>query len=96
MTEYLDLYNTGLSIRAIADRLNVSASTIARSLKSDPDYMPRPAGLRFASPVNVPIKRVTFHLEETLIEKIENLENYQTKADFLRSAVKEKLERITQ
>ena len=95
MTNYLDLYNAGLSIRAIANQVNSSVSTIARSLKADPDYLPRAAGVRYASPVSEPIKRVSFHLEETLIEQIENLEDYPSRADFLRSAVKEKLERLT-
>lgn len=94
MTNYLDLYNAGLSIRAIANQVNSSVSTIARSLKADPDYLPRAAGVRYASPVSEPIKRVSFHLEETLIEQIENLKDYPSRADFLRSAVKEKLKRI--
>jgi IS30 family transposase len=88
MSRELDLYNSGLSIRAIAKSLNTSPSKVARKLRSDPDYVPRAIGSSSAS--GEPMKRISFHLEETLIQK---LGSYPNKADFLRSAVKEKLDR---
>lgn len=84
---YLDLYNSGLSIRAIAKELKVSPTTVAKSLKANPNY-----SRRFSTN---DLERVSFHLDKAVIKQIEELKDYPTKADFLRSAVKEKLKRLS-
>jgi lambda repressor-like predicted transcriptional regulator len=97
--QMLDLYSSGLSVRAIAEILRVPFTTVAVRLRGIPGYSPRPKGFppghsrhpSAASSPEEPMSTVSFRIEESIIKLIESLPSWASKSDFYRAAIKEKL-----